>query len=59
MFLTIVLFIALIVLAFMTVVYSQFKIKDIKKTKNQVIASAFEGILTHRDSENSANVIFT
>lgn len=59
MFLIIVLLIALLVLAFMTVVYSQLRIKDIKKTKNQVVASAFEGILTHRDSEDSSNVIFT
>jgi hypothetical protein len=49
MFLVIVLFIALLVLAFLSVIYRESKVKDIKRTKNQVIASAFEGILTHRD----------
>jgi hypothetical protein len=59
MFLVIVLFIALLVLAFLSVIYRESKVKDIKRTKNQVIASAFEGILTHRDEDISSNVIFT
>jgi hypothetical protein len=40
-FLAIVLFICLLVMVFMSVIYSEFKIKNIKRSKNSVIASAF------------------
>ena len=42
-------FIGLLIMVFLSVIYNEFKIKDVKRSKNPVVASAFEGIMTPRD----------
>lgn len=46
---SVLLFIGLIVLIVLSLFKDEFKVKDIKKSRNSVIVSAFEGVLTPRD----------